>query len=860
MFFSSFSLIYALDRKVHRLSKFIVPLTAINLAASIMEFLKFEIPTTRRMEMAQDVILLFLPPLYYLLLLELSTRQPVSKTKTNLLLAIPTVYSILALTNGLHNAFWVGERRTDWYVEPVGVRAGPILRSYYLFVFTLLLMVVFETVRFLRSKRILLERFIVVAYAVGWFLAVWVFLQFRSYTFLIFLTSSVTLAIELTAVRSFWRRSILGLRMKVFDTADQGYLAVDKSGTVIDANKKALELLGMSQSTLLGRHLSELRVPSATDEGLMERNNKLILIRRENASYGDIYILKDVTESMVGAKKQREISELMRTLFENIPEGAVILKENGIIVDCNRQFEHMFGYTREELIGRRIEEFIVPPELFEEPQLIRKTAIEQGSVRFRTIRKRKSGETFEVDVNVVRVNVPYERLLYAIYTDLSLEREYLRTSQLLLTKDRLTGLFNKEYFVKKLMTCAESGESPYPCNVVVLLDIADFNLINASRGHSFGDQILKKVAERLSEILRKDDVIARGTSDEFWILFRNFASTVREAVTRLDGLIGKVLDRLESSMVIDGQTVDLKFRAGVYVFDQDSYEEVLKKASIALSEAKNRAQRIFIYEPELDVKYLTILEREKLFKDAFYAGRVVAFFQPICTSTGRIVGAEALLRVLAQDGTVLPPAEFIPLLERNGMIHIVGEEILRQSCELLNRTQIRFVNINVSPIQLRNRNFSERFYDIALQHNVDPSKVVVEITENIILGENEVVISNIKALERIGFELCVDDFGTGYSSLQYLVDYPIKKLKVDRNFVRELSSKDRKAVKILEAIYGLSSSLGIEAIPEGVETVRQLQILTMIGFKLFQGFLFSKALPMEDFVRLTNEGISVEQA
>lgn len=188
------------------------------------------------------------------------------------------------------------------------------------------------------------------------------------------------------------------------------------------------------------------------------------------------------------------------------------------------------------------------------------------------------------------------------------------------------------------------------------------------------------------------------------------------------------------------------------------------------------------------------------------------------------------------------------------MIVSVGEEILRQVCEVLSENnELKFIDINVSPVQLRDEKMAERFFNIVSSYEIDPSKIVIEITENILIDMNDIVKNNIDKLLKYGFELCIDDFGTGYSSLAYLTLLPLKKIKIDKSFVFRLPD-DRKSIKLLEAIYNIAKAFQLEAIPEGVENEKQLEILSMIGYKLFQGFFFGKPVPTYEFLkRLTKE-------
>lgn len=851
---SSIALVYAMDRKIHKLSRSLTILTVASFAIAWIEYFKFEIPElVFRFEKFQDVVLLYIPSFVYLAFRDFTMKGRLKRHFVFLVNIVPGFYTILALTNDLHNIFWAGAKFSDIYnsYRPEATAFVSYFNLYLIYLTILLVIDVITELKHTSSR--LLKRTLFLCVII-WGAGLTSFNLNYNYPLLILSVSSLVLTAQLTFVTYKWKASTISSRFEIFDKSDEGYIVFDYDGRVIDFNTTALAMLNLNSREVLLKNSEKIQELISNTNDIIKVDDRYLLRRWEAVDTGKVLVLRDVTEQIKASKSKDYYASLLQGLFENVSQAVLILDGDGRIIDCNRQFEAMFDYKREELLGRRPEELIVPEELKSEPGKIREMVLKQGMVRVRTMRRRRTGELLEVEISVVRVGTSEGDILYSIYTDTELEREFLRTSMNILQRDPLTGLYNREYFVKKLVRILEEEKDVYVYNAVVFIDINNFSHINVSKGHTFADELLKRVSERLSKAVRSTDIVSRAVSDEFWILIERFARTPREANERIRGILKKLFEHLEQAYYVNGEVLNLGFTLGVYIFETDRYDEVLRKASIALKEAKEKGERYVIYSAELDEKFGHIFEKEKLFKTAFYSGGLKVFFQPICTSKGKVVGAEALLRIIDADGNVHPPLEFIPIIENNGMIHMVGEEVLLQSCEVLKslNEKLRFVDINVSPIQFMNPGFAERYADIVEEMGVDPSKIVVEVTENIILGTSEVVRNNIKKLLDYGFQMCIDDFGTGYSSLLYLVEYPLKKIKVDRSFVKGIPN-DKRAIKILEAIVSLCRSLGIDAIPEGVENERQLELLSLMGYRLFQGFYFSPPLSVEEFSKLLSE-------
>ncbi|MFN3328633.1 MAG: EAL domain-containing protein, partial [Fervidobacterium pennivorans] len=476
----------------------------------------------------------------------------------------------------------------------------------------------------------------------------------------------------------------------------------------------------------------------------------------------------------------------------------------------------MFGYSKEEVLGQNIDTLIVPSNLSDEPMRLRELVSEQKMLRVETTRKRKDGKEIEVRITVAKIEqiIPgiinnETELLYAFYTDITAEKEAINVAKNAVQRDALTGLYTRSYFLRKLASLTEFS-SIEDFHALIFIDIANFSEFNLLKGHKVGDEFLKKVSQRLKMVLREGDTIARPYADEFWILIEKAGKNYETAKTNVKTILSKLINELSKVYVFDNtnsdgsETYEANFYVGVHLFSVlDTPEEALRKANVALSKSKVSQDRLVFYTISIDNELQEKAVKEKALKMALYNGELKIFLQPICNYSGNILGAEALLRWVKKDGTILPPYEFIELLEENGMIIPVGEDVLRQVCEFLTRinknsgnninniNNITFVDLNVSPIQLREPELGKRFSEIIKAYDISPSKIVLEFTENILIDMNKDVKKNIEYLLDSGFELCIDDFGAGYSSLSYLTILPIRKIKIDRSFVFNIPSDRR---------------------------------------------------------------------
>jgi diguanylate cyclase (GGDEF)-like protein/PAS domain S-box-containing protein len=420
--------------------------------------------------------------------------------------------------------------------------------------------------------------------------------------------------------------------------------------------------------------------------------------------------------------------------------------------------------------------------------------------------------------------------------------------------DRLTGLPNRVLFHDRLTQaiarCRRRQSKPL---AVIVADLDEFKAVNDQLGHEAGDSLLALVGARLREVVRPSDTVARLGGDEYVILCEDLVSA-SEAAT----VATRITERIREPFLVDGNEVRLTVSAGVAVGSVgDSAEGLLRDADGAMYRAKETGRdRTELYDDALRARLMHRADLERGLRTAVEEGEFVVAYQPILdVSSGAVREAEALLRWTRRDGTVVSPAEFIPIAEETGMIVAIGAWVLTRACEDAVRWNQRFgpadqvgVGVNLSARQIGDPGIVPTVACALETTGLAPDLLRLEITETALMEDAGAATATLRALDRLGVQLSIDDFGTGYSSLMYLRRFPVRILKVDRYFVAGLG-KNPEDEAIVQAVIALAHSLGLSATAEGVETAEQFSRLRTLECDSVQGFLWSKAQPFDDFIR-----------
>ncbi len=433
--------------------------------------------------------------------------------------------------------------------------------------------------------------------------------------------------------------------------------------------------------------------------------------------------------------------------------------------------------------------------------------------------------------------------------------------------DALTALPNRRLFLDRLSLELLAAKRHQAHGALLLVDLDHFKNLNDALGHPVGDLLLTQVAERLRCRLRADDTVARLGGDEFAVLLPRLSDLGERAAFEANLVADNLGGALAEPYDLDGHEHQLSVSVGIAMFPAEGQastaNDILRHADAALYAAKSAGRNAArFYQPEMQVQADNRLRLGKELRQAVEKGQLVLYYQPQLDGADRVIGAETLLRWVHPERGMVPPGEFIPLAEESGLILAVGEWVLREACRQLAEwgkegpiADGGRLAVNVSPHQFRRPEFVATVEGILRESGADPKRLELEITEGLLVENVEDAGDKMRQLKDLGVGFAVDDFGTGYSSLAYLKSLPLDMLKVDRSFVRDIASDPNDAA-IVDAIIAMAARLSLLVTAEGVETEEQRRFLQTRGCHRFQGFLYSRPLPVEGFTAWCAEAIS----
>jgi diguanylate cyclase (GGDEF)-like protein len=445
----------------------------------------------------------------------------------------------------------------------------------------------------------------------------------------------------------------------------------------------------------------------------------------------------------------------------------------------------------------------------------------------------------------------------AIIRDVTEQKQWEERLKHSVNYDPLTDLPNRNLFTDRLTQALARAPWSKRRVGILFLDLNRFKVINDTLGHEVGDLLLKNVAARLVTCIRNGDTVAHFGGDKFAVLLEDLAQA-----DDIPKVLQKILAFFSESFLIEGHELFTSPSIGVSVYPNDGkdVESLLKCSNTALLRAKEQGSPYQFYLPTMNVKASQRLALESSLRHALERQEFLLHYQPkVAIKTGQIVGMEALVRWRHPEKGIVPPAEFIPLAEETGLILPIGEWVLRTACAQTKAWQAEgmvpiLIAVNLSARQLQNQNLVEIVKQALSETGLAPHYLELELTESVLMQNLEANSASLEKLHAMGVEIAIDDFGTGYSSLSYLKRFPISSLKIDRSFVRDLTT-DSDDQAIVKAIITLARSLKRKVVAEGVETEEQLSILRSLDCDEMQGYLFSKPLPAEDAGKLLKENM-----
>ncbi|MDB5904572.1 MAG: hypothetical protein JWM26_3450 [Betaproteobacteria bacterium] len=665
---------------------------------------------------------------------------------------------------------------------------------------------------------------------------------------------------------------------QILESISDAFVAVDREWRFTYLNAKAQQVFGMKARRLLGRCCWDLfpegvrtqgyrRLHEAMSEGKPVRYLEYSLrfaIWYEVDAYphadGLSIYFRDVTERVAAEQKLR----LHERALEATVNAVVITtgrRHQYSIVHVNPAFERITGYTAADAIGKNCR--FLQGEDTRQPELAILRALlsaqQEGRVTLRNYRKDGSLFYNELHVSPVRNAKGHVTHFVGVLNDITETRRYQEELEHHVNHDALTGLANRHLLQDRLQQALfRSGRRELQC-AVMFLDLDHFKLVNDGLGHHAGDVLLKNVASELITILRPEDTVARFGGDEFVLI----ASEVDD-LTDVTDIAERIVSRLSVPVIIENQEISVSASLGIAIFplDGESVEELLKNADAAMYHAKERGRNTYsFYRKEMNNSISEQFQLKSKLAKAVEQGELLLHYQPQAASSSvALVGFEALIRWEHPDLGRISPDRFIPLAEDSGLIVPIGEWVLLTACQFaagLRNEGEEFgrVAVNLSARQFYQATLAKSIERILDRTGLPPQCLELEITESMMMGNTERVLSILSELKEMGIQLAVDDFGTGYSSLGYLRRFPIDRLKIDRSFIDDVPSSQHDAT-ITRAIISLAHNLGLGVIAEGVETRAQLDFLAQNGCDEIQGYLLSKPLDESDMREFVTSNLS----
>ena len=551
----------------------------------------------------------------------------------------------------------------------------------------------------------------------------------------------------------------------------------------------------------------------------------------------------------------QESEERLRMTLRCAPDAVFICEKDGRIVYINDNAIDVLGYSYDELHGMTV--FDLAPEDWRERYRQAAQQIVSSSERhvFEIRLVKKSGGKIPMELNAVLL--PNGRV-YGSCRDITERKRAEQQIHQLAFFDALTSLPNRRLLIDRLQQAFSVSARNGQHGAILFLDLDHFKTLNDTKGHDIGDLLLVEVAKRLELCVRDGDTVARLGGDEFVVVLGTLSTHTDEAATQAEAVAEKILSALNQPCRLKEYNYNTTPSIGIVLFrgHQDSIDDLLKHADIAMYQAKTSGRNaIRFFDPDMQSAIEARSELEDELRQALARQQFRLYFQVQVDSLRRPLGAEMLLRWEHPERGLVSPAQFIPLTEETGLIVPIGQWVLQTACAQLKAWQHDALKrdltlaVNVSAKQFRQADFVAQVQRVLLESGAKPSHIKLELTESTVLENVDDTITKMRELKLLGVSFSMDDFGTGYSSLQYLKRLPLDQIKIDQSFVRDITSDPNDAA-IVQTIIAMTEALGLNVIAEGVETEAQREFLDKHGCHTFQGYLFSKPVPVGEFEAL----------
>ncbi|UWZ84806.1 EAL domain-containing protein [Occallatibacter riparius] len=694
-----------------------------------------------------------------------------------------------------------------------------------------------------------------------------------SYTLFSFMLSAVSRYREAYIVESERGKS-LSMQAEVLESISDCFISMDGEFRLTYANDTACAELGIERKSLIGselRSINQSLFPAWMLAELSSTRGDVASQHEIQSDQGQWYEMRcfshperisiafrNVTEMVTSRHNLQAAYERLREqseLLDKAQDAIFVQDFDTRILYWNKGAEDLFGWSAEEILGRRAADLLLVDAEAIVPAW---QAIVHGGEWSGELEKRKKDGTritVESRVKALREETGHPRSVLTINTDITDRKVAEDRIHNLAFYDHLTGLANRTLLMERLEEILRRKQQRDHHAALLFIDLDDFKTLNDTAGHEAGDGLLKEIARRLRQIIRRSDSVARFGGDEFVVILEELSSDRGKATAEARRVGEKILRACREPYVTAHCSFESTASIGITLFVPHcvTVEDLLKRADLAMYQAKEQGRNnLCFFDSSMEV---SASERAVLLADMRSALQNQEFslhFQPQLDSSFHITGCEALLRWRHPQRGNVSPGEFIPLAESSGLIVDMGAWVLRTACRQLaywgGQPHMRSLemSVNVSPRQFLDKDFERLVANVVAESGADPRQLKLEITESVMMENIEETLSTMTALKALGIGFSLDDFGTGYSSLSQLKRLPLDQLKVDQSFVRGVEQAETDA-SIVRTIIGLGRELGLNVLAEGVETAQQYGFLKEHDCHSFQGFLFSPALPASQF-------------
>jgi diguanylate cyclase (GGDEF)-like protein/PAS domain S-box-containing protein len=666
----------------------------------------------------------------------------------------------------------------------------------------------------------------------------------------------------------------------LYDFAPIGYLTLNHKGMITEANFTAASMLCVERKKLHNRRFAWFVSTDDGDKWHLHFQNVLrdnarksceLMLRHDNGSSFNVRLdcmrrgtddalfvrvaLTNITER-IKMEKQQRISAIA---FET-HEAILITDEDNNIIRVNQAFQKITGYSEEEVIGKNPRILTSGRQSKEFYAAMWKCLLESGTWEGEIWDTRKDGQVYPkwITITAVKDSADKTRSYVGIFSDISLRKKAEEDIYSLAFYDPLTKLPNRQNFLERIAQAQSISARSHLYGALIFLDIDRFKTLNDTLGHDQGDVFLVEVARRLRKCVREIDTVARLGGDEFVVLMEEIDADEEAASQRVALVAEKIRLAIAEPYLLKGHQLHSSCSLGVCICrgDDEPIEALLKQADMAMYQAKQSGRdSVRFFNPAMQLAVETRASLESDMRHAITEGQFQLYYQIQVNNEGRPIGAEALIRWMHPARGLVLPMEFIPIAEESSLILDIGHWVMETACKQLSawskREDTRYLQlaINVSAAQFQKHDFVNTVATMVHAHQIDPNLLKLELTEAVVLDDVSNVIAKMHALKALGIRMSLDDFGTGYSSLSYLKQLPLDQIKIDRSFVRDVTTDTSDAVMV-QTIINLAQNFRMNVIAEGVETEAQLNFLKQNGCMAYQGYLFSKPVPIEAFETL----------